>query len=37
MYGRDRQGYEFYGEMEGSCVMLTDDAFGCMIMVIMQE
>ena len=35
--GRDRQGYEFYGEMEGSCVMLTDDAFGCMIMVIMQE
>ena len=35
--GRDRQGYEFYGEMEGSCVMLMDDAFGCMIMVIVEE
>ena len=35
--GRDRQGYEFYGEMEGSFVTLMDDAFGCMIMVIIQE
>lgn len=35
--GRDRQGYEFYGEMGHSCVMLMDDAFGCMIMVIVEE
>lgn len=35
--GRDRQGYEFYGEMGHSCVMLMDDAFGCMVMVIVEE
>ncbi len=35
--GRERQGYEFYGEMGHSCVMLMDDCHGCMIMVILGE
>ena len=34
--GRDRKGYEFYGEQEGSCVTLMDDGAGCMIMLIVQ-
>ena len=35
--GRERQGYEFYGEMGHSCVMLMDDCFGCSIMVIVES
>ena len=34
--GRDRKGYEFYGEQEGSCVTLMDDGAGCMIMLIVE-
>ena len=35
--GTARGGYEFYGEKSGSCVNLTDDGRGCMIMVIVQN
>ena len=35
--GRDRKGYEFYGEREGSCVSLIDDGAGCMIMLVVEQ
>ena len=35
--GRDRKGYEFYGEQEGSSVSLIDDGAGCMIMLVVEQ